>query len=169
MRYPNGKSYLYEEAPLLRLKCGAVALAALAYLPFYLVWHTARTVCSTLRSLSDFWDIPGAKMGIRTLKTCGEGVWTVARAPFFALALFFAGCYGVIAPLRGRCWVGAVEAAWRSSPKHLQWNWDGECRSLVSQLTDPDLSQPLYLARCMQPIYEGNAVISSSLVKEIPY
>ena len=162
----NGGNLRYpcESTRHIRAKCALASVGLPLYTMAYMVWHSVRTPLSSLYVFFQRFEIfithPSKnvllQIFLQPLKQLFGGLWLVARAPFYMIAMQSAALYGVVRPLEGRKQCGAVERLWkrgasfRQDFRNLSSNED--LRSFFWRAcTSKDFEHPFYFAQCFQP------------------
>lgn len=142
-------SYLQEPMEIIASKCKLLFFGGLSlYFIGYTVWHLIRLPVATLFNCS--------------LQVFAEQIWTIARIPFYFIALESAALYGASKPLDGRAWFADLEKqlhggkdfrkdVCRGKDPHFLWNcWEG--------LTSKDPSSTFFVGFCFQPLDSGRDI-----------
>lgn len=158
--------YSHENMSITAVKCFELVIGIPFYLATYIGWNIIRiplvALGTILVSLGRLIAHPNKVQCVQLLKDIAwtapkrivEDIWTVVRAPFFAIAMEFAAIYGIFKPVEGRKMIGQIERPWHQySRKHdvryVDPNQDP--LFLLKALADKDFDRTFYLAECMQP------------------
>lgn len=141
--------YLHEPMRTTAFKCFGLVLFTLVYLAAYLAFHLVRAISVTLTTVIE----GGTRNQIGAVLK--EGIWTLVRAPFFALRMEFAALYGMFKPLEGRKWVADIESKWHQKASRYDLGFAEPDLTLGAfcwgAFADPNFSYTCFLAICMQP------------------
>ncbi len=129
--------FLHESMARTACKCLGIALFTFIYLTGYIVFHLIR--------------IP--LIACKKTEEIGNGIRTVARAFFYAIALEFAAIYGIFKPLVGREALGHIERNWHGKKLRDDLGFAELTLKSIFQgaFCDPEFPFTLFLAPCMQP------------------
>ncbi len=158
--------YSHESMSITAFKCFELVVGIPLYLATYIGWNLIRmpliAVGTILVSLARLIAHPNKIQCVQLLKDIAwtapkriiEDIWTVVRAPFYAIAMEFAAIYGVFKPVEARKMMGQIERSWHQySRKHDVRYQDPNLDPLfiLKALTDKDFDRTFYIAECMQP------------------
>ncbi len=161
---PKNNRYWHEPMAITALKCFELLIGIPLYLALYTSWHLLRTpitaVATLVSSFSKFVCHP-CKSGKQFLvdlvwtipKILIQGIWTIVRAPFYAIAMEFAALYGLFRPCQGKALVGQAERAWHQKVRTKDIRYvdpEAEPFYLAKALGKKDFSDTFFLAFCMQ-------------------
>jgi hypothetical protein len=156
--------YLNEPLVQTAFKCLGIVIGLPFFTAGYIAYQAVRATSIAVTTLyratrSLFQDSSLVRVAIDLAfeipATLIQAVWNSVQAPLYAFPMALAALIGIVLPLQGRVYVGAIEKAWKGGTPIQMDPWhrgdtDDRDRACTTLFTDRNAPYVFYLAACFQ-------------------